>query len=161
MTAARGFLCLSRDFVSRGDLDPVIFAALRNHRCAECGAELDYRKRPKSVFCSDTHSRRYRDRKAYAANVEAARERSRDYYARNRIAVLARAKARREAARSVPLPIACSQCGKALEGKQRVTCGSSRCREQRFRRLHPEAYAAREARKVERRRDKRREAAGS
>jgi hypothetical protein len=36
-----------------------------------------------------------------------------------------RAKARREAARPVPLPVACSECGNALEGRRRVTCGST------------------------------------
>ena len=45
------------------------------------------------------------------------------------------------------------------EGRQRVICGKSKCRDDRYRRLHPEAYAAKEARKVERRRLKRREAA--
>jgi hypothetical protein len=51
----------------------------------------------------------------------------------------------------------CSECGAELEGRQRVVC-SSRCREARFRRLHPESYAAREARKAERRRQARRRA---
>jgi hypothetical protein len=50
----------------------------------------------------------------------------------------------------------CSECGDELEGRQRVVC-SPRCREARFRRLHPDAYAAREAAKVERRRGRRRQ----
>jgi len=37
------------------------------------------------------------------------------------------------------------------------SCGVTRCRDARYRRLHPEAYAAREARKVERRRERRAE----
>jgi hypothetical protein len=83
---------------------------------------------------------------------ECDRRRSREFYARNREAVLARAAARRG-----PAPARfCSECGERLEGRQRVSCGSSRCREARFRRLHPEAYATRETRKVERRRERRR-----
>jgi hypothetical protein len=52
----------------------------------------------------------------------------------------------------------CSECGAELEGRQRITCAKSKCREARFRRLHPESYARREAAKVERRRERRREA---
>lgn len=79
------------------------------------------------------------------------RERSRAYYAKHRERILARAAARRG-----PRPARfCSECGVELEGQQRVTCGKSSCREARFRRLHPEAYAARERRKVERRRERR------
>jgi hypothetical protein len=51
----------------------------------------------------------------------------------------------------------CSECEKPLEGRQRVTCGSSRCREARLKRMNPEAHAKREARKLERRRQARRE----
>src|SRR4051812_33214339 len=52
----------------------------------------------------------------------------------------------------------CSECGAELEGRRRACCASAKCRERRFRRLHPETYAAREARKVERRRERRRTA---
>jgi hypothetical protein len=77
---------------------------------------------------------------------------SREYYERNREAVLARAAAKRG-----PAPARfCSECGRELEGGQRVTCGKSKCREARFERLHPESYAKREAAKVERRRERRR-----
>jgi hypothetical protein len=80
-------------------------------------------------------------------------ERSRDYYQRNRERILARMAARRG-----PAPARfCSECRVELEGRQRVVC-SSRCRDARFRRLHPEAYAAKEARKVVRRRERRGEA---
>ena len=51
-----------------------------------------------------------------------------------------------------------SLCGVELQGRHRVTCGSSKCREARFRRLYPESYARREAAKVERRRARRRSA---
>ena len=74
------------------------------------------------------------------------RRRSRQFYARNRERILEKAAARRG-----PPPVRyCSECGSELEGRRRVVC-SERCREGRFKRLHPEAYAAREARKVERR----------
>ena len=87
---------------------------------------------------------------------ECDRERAREYYAANRDAVLARAAAKRE-----PRPPAfCSECGVQLEGRQRVICGKSGCRDRRFRRLHPDAYAERERQKVVRRRERRR-AAGS
>ena len=79
------------------------------------------------------------------------RERSAAYYVANREAVLARAAARRPA----PLQRACSECSTPLVPPRRVVC-SSRCQERRFRRLNPEAYAAREAAKVERRRERRR-----
>jgi hypothetical protein len=52
----------------------------------------------------------------------------------------------------------CAECGAELEGRQRVTCGSAKCREARFKRLHPESYAKREAAKVDRRRERRRSA---
>ena len=50
----------------------------------------------------------------------------------------------------------CSECGTELEARQVVTCGKAGCRERRFKRLRPEAYAAREAAKVVRRREARR-----
>jgi hypothetical protein len=57
-----------------------------------------------------------------------------------------------------PQPVRhCTECGVELEGKRRVVC-SATCRERRFRRLRPEAYAAREAAKVVRRREARRRA---
>jgi hypothetical protein len=52
----------------------------------------------------------------------------------------------------------CSECGVELEGRLRVCCGSSSCREARLKRTNPEAHAKREARKVERRRQARRRA---
>jgi predicted amidophosphoribosyltransferase len=54
-----------------------------------------------------------------------------------------------------PVTRHCSECGLELEGRHRVTCGSAKCREARFKRLQPESYAAREAAKVERRRARR------
>jgi hypothetical protein len=85
------------------------------------------------------------------------RERSKAYYRANRERILARVAAKRG-----PQPVRhCSECGVELEGRQRVTCGKSKCREDRFRRLHPESYGRREAARVERRRERRREAAGA
>jgi hypothetical protein len=81
------------------------------------------------------------------------REKSRDYYAANRERVLAKVAAKRP----VPSPRVCEECGDPLEGRQRVVC-SARCRDARSRRLNPEAYAERERRKVERRREARRKA---
>jgi hypothetical protein len=81
-------------------------------------------------------------------------ERSREYYQRNRERILARAAAKRG-----PRPVRhCSECGVELEGRHRVTCGSAKCREARFKRLQPESYARREAAKVDRRRERRRSA---
>jgi hypothetical protein len=80
------------------------------------------------------------------------RQLSREYYRANRERILAKLAAKRR-----PQPVRhCSECGVELEGRKRVTCGTSKCREQRFRRLHPAEYAERERRKTERRRETRR-----
>jgi hypothetical protein len=123
--------------------------------CDECGDAIPA-DRPRSDFCSSACSYRSRDRRRYAENAEVQRERSRRYYLEHRAEVLARAKARRAAARETPLPSTCSECGVALEGRQRVTCGSAGCRDRRFARLRPDAYRERERAKVERRRERRR-----
>ena len=145
---------------------PAVFYPLRDenvsrwdHRCRECREEIPG-DRPRSAFCSQKCAYRNRDRGRYAANAEEQRERSRRYYAEHRAEVLARAKARRDRRRTTPLPSECAECSRPLEGQQRVTCGSSGCRDARFRRLHPKAYAAREAAKVERRRERRRRERG-
>jgi hypothetical protein len=74
------------------------------------------------------------------------RERSKRYYEAHREAVLERAAAKRALVERV-----CSECPETLQKGRRVVC-SDRCRDRRYRRLHPEA----EARKVERRREARR-----
>lgn len=51
----------------------------------------------------------------------------------------------------------CTECDAELDGRKRAVCGPT-CRERRFKRLRPEAYAKREAAKVERRREARRRA---
>lgn len=66
-------------------------------------------------------------------------ERVREYYAENREAVLDR-QAKRRGDRRLPEPLECSECGVELEPPKRVVC-STRCREARFRRLNPDAYA--------------------
>ena len=71
----------------------------------------------------------------------------------NREKVLAKEAAKRRGPRTL---VWCSECGGPLDGRQRVVC-SARCRDARYCRLHPDPYAAKEARKVERRRAKRRE----
>ena len=80
------------------------------------------------------------------------RKRSRVYYEANRELLLAAAKLRRPGR----LVAECSECGGLLEGRRRVVC-SGRCKDARFRRLNPEAWAERERRKVEWRRERRRE----
>ena len=89
-------------------------------------------------------------RKSICASCD--REKSKRYYHEHREAVRARAAAKRPA----PAPKFCGECGVLLEGRRRVVC-SSRCGEQRFKRLNPEGYAARERAKVARRRERRRE----
>lgn len=140
------------------DFDAVLADARRRFVCAECGAGLTRWQRASAHFCSPQCRYRFRDRRRYAEDPEGARARARAYYAANRERVLEKAAAKRG---TVPASLAvnCSECGGQLEGRQRVVC-SPRCREARFRRLHPDAYAAKEARKVERRRLKRREGAG-
>jgi len=112
--------------------------------CARCGES-----RPLGEFISDASKRVGRGSICKCCD----REKSRAYYVAHRETVLAKAAARRP-----PAPArTCSECGEPLEGRQRVVC-SPRCTERRLRRLHPEAYAAREARKVVRRREARRKA---
>jgi YHS domain-containing protein len=106
------------------------------------------------VFCSPRCSTRFRDLRRYHANVERDRERSRRYYAEHGEEVLARARARLLAERPDLRDRRCSECGSELTGRQRVVC-SPQCREVRFKRLHPESYARREAAKVKRRRERR------
>ena len=115
-------------------------------------------QRASAQFCKPRCRYRFRDRRRYAEDAESIRARSRAYYAANRERVLAKAAAKRGKVRE-PNNTACLECGDPLEGRQRVICGKSTCRDARYRRMHLEAYAAKEARKVERRRLKRREAA--
>jgi hypothetical protein len=120
-----------------------IFLNVTEKRCFSCGEVL-----PLSEFTSDRSKRLGVG--TYCRSCDA--ERGRKRYARDREEILTKAAAKRG-----PRPFRfCSECGELLEGGQRVTCGTSRCRDARFRRLHPEAYAVREARKVERRRATRR-----
>lgn len=113
--------------------------------CGRCGGWL-----PLEAFTADQH--RPDGRGTYC--LACGRERAREFYARNREVILARAAARR----GTPSVRHCSECGAELEGRSRVCCGASKCREARFKRENPEAYAAREAAKVERRREARRRA---
>jgi hypothetical protein len=81
------------------------------------------------------------------------RAKSKAYYRENRERILARAASKRPAREQG----SCSECGELLEGQARVCCGKSKCREARFKRTNPEGYAAREAAKVVRRRERRAE----
>jgi hypothetical protein len=122
-----------------------VFLSVNEKRCFVCGRMLalgeftaDRSKRlGVGTYCRECDARRGRER-----------------YVRDRERILARAAAKRG-----PQPTRhCSECGEPLEGRARVCCGLSKCREARFRRLHPEAYAKREAAKVDRRRERRRSA---
>jgi hypothetical protein len=77
------------------------------------------------------------------------------YYRENRERILDERAARRGRPRP-PERTTCEEGGEPLPERRRVVC-SDRCREARFKRLHPESYE-REARKVERRRQARRRA---
>jgi endogenous inhibitor of DNA gyrase (YacG/DUF329 family) len=134
------------------DFDALVAEARRVRRCAECGVDLHHELVPRSAFCSDRCRYRFRDRRRYVENPEGERERSRRYYAEHREAVLGRAAAKRGPRPTLDLE--CSECGGPLEGRQRVVCGR-RCKDARFRRLHPEEYEAKEKRKAARRRERR------
>ena len=137
------------------EFDERLAEARRIRRCAECSTDLDYRTVPRSAFCSPRCRYRFRDRRKYAENPERERERSRAYYWRNREAVLEKAAAKRGRPRSAE-PTHCSECGDELTGRRRIICGTASCRDRRFKRTNPEAYAERERQKVVRRREKRR-----
>jgi hypothetical protein len=119
---------------------------LREWRCPVCGES-----KPAEEFALDASKP-----SGYGTYcLRCDRERSKRYYAANREKVLAKAAEKRG-----PQPERyCSEDGVPLEGRQRVVC-SPRCRDARFKRLHPEAYAAKEARKIERRRRRRSESSG-
>lgn len=125
--------------------------------CVECGGDIPYLRDGKTTkqYCSPKCRYKARDRAKYAANPEGERERSRAYYWRNREAVLEKAAAKRGRSRPPELTN-CTECGDPLTGRRRVICGKASCRDRRFRRTNPEAYAERERQKVERRREKRR-----
>jgi hypothetical protein len=139
------------------DYEAVMAEARRIRRCAECSADLDHRTVPRSAFCSPRCRYRFRDRRKYDENPAAQRARSRAYYAANRERILEKAAEKRGRPRP-PEQTHCTECGDELTGRQRVTCGKASCRERRFKRTNPEAYAERERQKVERRRARRRAA---
>jgi hypothetical protein len=137
------------------DFEAVLAESRRNHSCAVCHSPLAPWQRVTSTFCSPRCRLKFRDARRYAEDPEGQRAKARAYYAENRERVLEKAAAKRGRERPVELK-ECSECGGPLEGKRRVVC-SRRCVDARYRRLHPEAYAERERRKVERRRQKRAE----
>ena len=73
----------------------------RSDLCEECGKPveggLSRRYTTRKRFCSDGCRYKARDRLRYERDPERERERSRRYYATHREAVLARARAKREA----------------------------------------------------------------
>jgi hypothetical protein len=135
--------------------EAILDEAHRSRTCAECGVHLDHRAVPRSPFCCRKCRDAFRHRRRYAEDPEGARARARDYYWRNRTRVLEKAAARRGVVRP-PERTTCEECSNPLPAGRRVVC-SERCRDRRYRRLHPVEYAAKEARKVERRRARRRE----
>lgn len=137
----------------------ILWAARRSNRCPECGEDITYVSCPRTGFCSEKCYYRFRDRRRYAGDPEAARARARAYYAANRETVLEKAAAKRGRPRPAERTT-CEECRESLEGQQRVVC-SRRCQDARYRRLHPEAYAENERRKVARRREARRKARGA
>jgi hypothetical protein len=126
-----------------------------NRTCAVCGVDLDYRQTPRSGFCSSKHYYKWRDARRHAPDLEGQRERARAYYRANREKVLEKAAAKRGTTRA-PKRTTCEECGDPLTGQQRVSCGKASCRDRRFKRTNPEAYAERERQKVKRRRERRR-----
>jgi hypothetical protein len=81
------------------------------------------------------------------------------YYWANRERILDERAAKRGGKRAVARET-CSECGIELEGRQQLTCGSRSCRDKRFKRTNSEGYAKREAGKVARRRERRRQLRG-
>jgi hypothetical protein len=58
-----------------------------------------------------------------------------------------------ERRRTPPTESVCVECGATIVGaKGRLLCGARRCKDARYRRLHPEASRAKQRRKDERRR---------
>jgi endogenous inhibitor of DNA gyrase (YacG/DUF329 family) len=142
------------------DFDALLHEARRIRRCAECGGEVRFERSQRTAFCSNRCRYRFRDRRNYVENPERERERSRRYYERHRDEVLARRRARAEelGPRVRPAVVResrfCEECGEPLEGRQAVVC-SRRCKDSRYRRLHPEAFREKERRKAECRRARR------
>ena len=78
------------------------------------------------------------------SNAEYARE----WRRRNPEAVARYNRARR----TPPTELACVECGENFAGrKDRLLCGRRRCKDARYRRLHPDAYRAKQRRKAQRR----------
>src|SRR3954447_21949139 len=90
------------------------------HTCTRCGARL-----PLDQFARDASKRR--GIKSWCRSCDSVRALA--YYRERHPLVVRRG----------------AECGAELEARQRVTCGKSKCREARFKRLQPESYARREA----------------
>ena len=73
---------------------------------------------------------------------------TRAWWERNRERINEARRAEYQASRPVRV---CSECGRMIEGKGWVVC-SRRCKDARYRRLHPVEYAAKQRRKYQRRR---------
>jgi len=113
-------------------------------RCAWCGGELPKSKRGRP--------RKFCDVCAPPVAVVGKAASSRAWRAANAEAVAAQNASRRRPRQQ----LVCGECGARLEGSANNRYCSTLCRDRHYRRTHPVAYAASEARKVERRREKRR-----
>jgi len=112
------------------------YATPKGRRCTHCGEFLPFSAFRPNLRLSSGWSSWCRD-----CSVES----SRAWRERNRERV--------NAARRTPLAKrTCVECGGEFEGqKSRLLCGSRRCKDRRYQRLHPEAYRAKERRKYQRR----------
>ncbi len=109
-------------------------------KCARCQQTLPadaFRRNPRLKSGLHSHCR------------ECAREVGRLWREENRDYIAAE-KAKRK---TPPTELVCSECGKTFYGrKDRLVCGQRKCKDTRYRRLHPEEYKARRKLKDARRR---------
>jgi hypothetical protein len=125
-------------------------------KCEECGGPV-VSKSGRARFCTPRCRYKARDRARYERDPERERERSRRYYAQNRELVLGKAAAKRGMPLSTPGGV-CSECAEQLSGRRGKVVCSRRCKDARYRRLHPAAYREKQRRKQVRLRERRRSA---
>jgi len=111
-------------------------------RCARCGGELPTAKRGRP--------RKYCETCAASVAVVGKAVAARAWRAANAEAVAARNERRRRPRQH----LVCSECGEPLEGHGGKRYCSTRCRNRRYRRLHPEQEAEKQRRKYARRRER-------
>jgi uncharacterized Zn finger protein (UPF0148 family) len=119
--------------------------------CEECGGPV-VSKSGRARFCTPRCRYKHRDRARYQRDPERQRERSRRYYLENRELVLGKAGEKRMPG-GAPGGV-CSECGERLNGRRGKVVCSRRCKDARYRRLHPETYREKQRRKAARRRER-------